>query len=101
MPSHWLLSDDEMSAEERQYLDDLAGANGVAGRHGRSDLLVGAGLRNTAQASGQADQCAASVLIQSRRHRTGSYRTMAGCGRSNFICVRFRNREDEAFALIS
>ena len=58
------LVDDEMSAEERQYLDDLAGANGVAGGYGRSDLLVGAGLRNTARASGQADQCVASGLIQ-------------------------------------
>ena len=63
------LVDDEMSAEERQYLDDLAGRMALPAGYGRSDLLVGAGLRNTARASGQADQCVASGLIQGQRRR--------------------------------
>ena len=63
------LIDDEMSAGRTAVSRRPGGANGVTGRHGRSDLLVGAGLRNTARASGQVDQCTASVLIQSRRRR--------------------------------
>ena len=63
------LIDDEMSAEERQYLDDLAGRMALPAA---TVEAISSWVRDYAtllERLGQADQCAASVLIQSRRRR--------------------------------